>query len=194
MAHPRTQPMLPGWTPLSEPTRQPGAPLGRWLWPSTVLAAFAAVVAYVLGTDPGPGLGNRSLAILVLAVVVLTILTIRRRLGPLAVLCTLAEYLTVGMLAGLLVLAAIPVPADVDQPARAEQDQPGPGGRQAQQQPDRAATLPPVIRQVVGVGRWLAELWHRADQQTRADQPTSTTRGERSDAAPPPDRTGGPPS
>jgi hypothetical protein len=109
MAHPRTQPMLAGWTPLQEPSRRlsPGE-LGSWLWPATVLAAFAAVAAYVAGTSLGPGISPRGLVTLALAVIVLAVLTVRRRWGPLAVLRTLAEYAVVAALAGLVVLAAAP--------------------------------------------------------------------------------------
>ena len=171
MAHPRTQPMLPGWTPLPEPSRRLSVgELGRWLWPATVLAAFAAVAAYVAATSPGPGISTRGLVTLALAVIVLVVLTVRRRWGPLAVLRTLAEYAVVATLAGLLILAAAPPAA---QPTR-----------ERQTRTEQAATLPPVIRQVVGAwdrlasaaGR-VAELWRRAG--ARADHrspPSSTTR------------------
>src|SRR5215218_10131568 len=109
MAHPRTQPMLSGWAPLQEPSRRLSVgELGRWLWPATVLAAFAAVAAYVAGTSPGPGISTRGLVTLALAAIVLAVLTVRRRWGPAAVARTLVEYATVATLAGLLVLAAIP--------------------------------------------------------------------------------------
>jgi hypothetical protein len=60
MAHPGTQPMLSGWSPLAQPTPPPTIEsLRRWLWPGTVLAAFAALVAYVVQTSPGPGISVR---------------------------------------------------------------------------------------------------------------------------------------
>jgi hypothetical protein len=136
--------MLPGWSPLSEPSRRLNVgELGRWLWPGLVLAAFAAVAAYVAGTDPepGPGLAVRGLVTLALAVIVLAVLTVRRRWGPLAVLRTLAEYAVVAALAGLLVLAAAP-PAE--QPAK-ERRQATPGPLQLPGQPG----LPPAARRGV---------------------------------------------
>jgi hypothetical protein len=165
MAHPHTQPMLPGWSPLSQPTPPPTIEsLRRWLWPGTVLAAFAALAAYVVETSPGPGISTRGLITLALAVTVLAVLTLRRRWGPLAMLRTLAEYAVVAALAGLLVLAAAPPaerPATERRPAETEQ----------------AATLPPVIRQVVGAAGWLHELWQRAGRQAdHRTPPPSTTR------------------
>jgi hypothetical protein len=181
MAHPRTQPMLPGWTSLSEPTPRSGAELGRWLWPSTVLAAFAALVAYVFATSPGPGISTQGLVTLALAVIVLAVLTLRRRWGPLAVLRTLAEYAVVAALAGLLVVAAGPSLAPADRSAR-----------DRRQNTEQASTLPPVVRQVVGAAGWVAELWHQADRENRQRQSPPTTPGERSDAASLPHWTGGP--
>jgi hypothetical protein len=173
MAHPRIQPMLPGWSPLQEPSRRLSlGELGRWLWPATVLAAFAAVAAYVTGTSPGPGISTRGLITLALAVMVLAVLTVRRRWGPLAVLRTLGEYAVVAALAGLLVLAAPPA------------EQPATERRKAGS--EQAATLPPVIGQVVGAARRLgdaaggvAELWRRAGAQTdHRTPPPSTSRPE----------------
>jgi hypothetical protein len=172
MAHPRTQPMLSGWAPLQEPSRRLSVgELGRWLWPATLLAAFAAMTAYVAETSPGPGISTRGLVSLALAVIVLAVLTVRRRWGPLAVLRTLAEYAVVAALAGLLVLATAPTPAA--QPTR-----------ERQTRTEQAATLPPVIRQVVGAwdrvahaAGWVAELWRRAgDQADHRAPPPSTTR------------------
>jgi hypothetical protein len=169
MAHPHTQPMLAGWSPFSQPTPPPTIEsLRRWLWPGTVLAAFAALVAYVVQTSPGPGISVRGLVTLALAVIVLAVLTLRRRWGPLAMARTLAEYAVVAALAGLLVLAAAPSapperPATERRPAATRQ----------------AATLPPVIRQAVGAGRWLHELWQRAGHQADHRTPApSTTRPE----------------
>jgi hypothetical protein len=164
MAHPRTQPMLPGWTPLSEPSRRLSAgELGRWLWSATVLAAFAAVVAYVLASSPGPGVSVRGLVTLALAVIVLAVLTLRRRWGPLAVLRTIAEYAVVAALAGLLVVAGVAAPAE--RPAR-----------ERQAATEQASTLPPGIRQVAGAWDWLAELWRQADAEADHRTPPSSTR------------------
>jgi hypothetical protein len=182
MAHSRTQPMLPGWSPLSEPTPRPGTHLGRWLWSGTILAAFAALVAYMFATSPGPGLSTRGLVILALAAIVLAVLTLRRRWGPLSMLRTLAEYAVVATLAGLLVLAAAAPSGPAERSAR-----------ERRQTTEQASALPPVIRQVVGAAGWLAELWQRAQREAdQRRQSPPNTRGERSDAASPPHRTGGP--
>jgi hypothetical protein len=184
MAHPRTQPILPGWSPLSEPTPRLGTQLSRWLWPSAVLAAFAALVAYVFATSPGRGVSSRGLVTLALAAIALVVLTLRRRWGPLAVLWTLAEYAVVATLAGLLVLNAAAPSAPAERPAR-----------ERRQTTEQGSTLPPVIRQVVGAAGWVAELWQRAERQAdQRQQSPPTTRGERSDAASPPHRAGGPAS
>jgi hypothetical protein len=160
------QPMLPGWTPLQQPTTRlhGGGEVRRWLWPGTVLAAFAAVTVYVVATSPGPGISVRGLVTLALAVIVLTVLTLRRRWGLRAMASTLAEYAVVAALAGLLVLAAPPPTAE--RPA---------GERQPRT--EQASTLPPVIREAVGAWKWLAELWRRANAQAdRRSSPPTTTR------------------
>ena len=121
------EPMLPGWTPIQQPAGRPsGGEVRRWLWPATALAAFAAVAAYVVATSPGPGISTRGLVTLALAVIVLAVLTLRRRWGLRAMASTLAEYAAVAALAGLLVLAAASLgrPADPSRPAG-----PGPSGR-----------------------------------------------------------------
>jgi hypothetical protein len=190
-------PMLPGWGPLADsgPRRSiGGGRIAALVWPSLALAAFAALVAYLLAADPAAGLSLRSLTAVALAVIVLAVLTVRRRGGVLAVLRSMAEYATVALLAVLLVTAAGPPPFDVDQdrPARMSRAAPAEQARGGQDQ-DQAASLPPVIRHAVGAWSWLAGLWEQADRQAsrRESNPTPTTRAERPRAAPLPDRTGG---
>jgi hypothetical protein len=48
-----------GWAPLAASGRRQSRDvylggIGRWLWPAAALGSFAALLAYVLGTDPGP--------------------------------------------------------------------------------------------------------------------------------------------
>jgi hypothetical protein len=156
------EPMLPGWTPLQQPTARPrGGELRRWLWPATALAAYATVAAYVLATSPGPGISNRGLVTLALAVIILAVLTRRRRWGLRAMASTLAEYAAVAALAALLVIAA---PSSADQPTRADRPTPV----------ERAPTLPPVIREAVGAWDWLAELWRRANPDASRTPPRTT--------------------
>jgi hypothetical protein len=63
--------MLPGWTPLQQSNTRPygGGEVRRWLWPGTVLTAFATVTVYVVATSPGPGISVRGLVTLALAVI-----------------------------------------------------------------------------------------------------------------------------
>jgi hypothetical protein len=169
---------MAGWAPLAEPghgRRHRGHSGGRFLalaGASLAAAAMAALLAYLLATDPAPGLSGRSLAVLTLAAVVVSLLLVRaERSGALALFRTLAEYGVVALLV-LLLVPAVPPPVDVDQdrPAAVEQvDQ------------DQAATLPPGIRHVVGAGRWLADLWRQADREAaeRRPAPPSTTRSPR---------------
>jgi hypothetical protein len=167
------EPMLPGWTTLQQPATRPVGELRRWLWPATALAAFATVAAYVLATSPGPGISNRGLVTLALAVIVLTVLTLRRRWGLRAMASTLAEYAVVATMAALLVIAA---PSPANQPTRADRPT----------RNERSATLPPVIREVVGAWDWLAELWRRADPDAGRTLPPSTTRPNGEAMAAPP--------
>jgi hypothetical protein len=160
--------------------------LGRWWWPITAVAGFLVVVGYLLGhDDPGPGLSDRGLLALALAVVLLVVLTVRRAAGPRPLARTLAEYALVALLAGLLATAG----AD-QQPTSRGEDQTG--RRQATEHPaDRhppgeqadagaADRRPGIVRVVTGVWGWLADLWHTASQQTnRHAPPTSTTTPER---------------
>jgi hypothetical protein len=186
MAHRPTMPVhpvLPGWEPLVEPPRrlQPSAVL-RWWWPAAVVTGFLVLVAVVGDRDdPTPGLSSRGLAILTLATVALATLTIRRQAGPWALARALAEYAVVVLLVGLLttptaVLHAERAPATSPRPPAAKQE---------------AASLPPGMSQVVSVGRWLVELWDRADAMT--DPPPTRPKPKRG-ALPAPlsDRPGGP--
>jgi hypothetical protein len=161
-SHPPT--MLPGWGPLVEPPRRlEASAVLRWWWQAAVVTGFVILVAVVGGRDdPAPGLSTRSLAILTLVAVALTTLTIRRQGGPWALARALAEYAVIVLLVGLLVTSAAP-PAD---PAPATSTQP-PAATQ------EAASLPPGISHIVGAGRWLAELWERAQAMT---DPPPTTR------------------
>jgi hypothetical protein len=144
-----TRPSLP---PLEGRRLEGRHRIGR-LWPAVALAALAALLAYLLATDPSPQLTHRSLVILGLAVVVLAVLTIRCTAGPLALVRTLAEYAAVALLAALLVTVngAPPPTSPAARQARAEQ----------------AAVLPPVVREVVGGMGWLVDLWERAGREVR---------------------------
>ena len=187
MAHRPTMPVppvLPGWGPLVEPPRrrlQAGAVL-RWWWPTTVTTGFLVLVAVVGGRDdPDPGLSMRGLAVLTLAAVALAILTIRRQAGPWALARALAEYAVVVLLVGLLTTSSAVPPAER---ALATSTRP-PAATQ------ETASLPPGISQVVGAGRrvagasrWLVELWHRSDPDTRRSPPPSTTRPKPKDGDP----------
>jgi hypothetical protein len=170
MAHPPTTPLLPGWGPLVEPPRRlPVSAVLRWWWPAATVAGFVVLVAVVGGRDdPAPGLSTRGLATLTLAAVALATLTIRRQAGPWAPTRALAEYAVIVVLVGLLVTPAAGAPAE---PTPARSTRP-PAATQ------EAASLPPGISQVVGVGRWLAELWDRAEDLT---DPPPTTQPEPKD-------------
>jgi hypothetical protein len=179
---------FPGWDPLADPGPLPLRPAGslaRWWWPISAVVGFLAVVAYVLGHDPQPGLSNRSWLTVVLAAVVVLLLTIHRatRGGPprAPLARALAEYAVVALLAVLLATAGTG-----QQPAQHSDG--GAGGRQSTERPaDRrppaehaaAATAdrrPGIVRVVTGVGHWLIELWHTAGELAdRSTPPTSST-------------------
>jgi hypothetical protein len=173
-----------GWDlPLNDgplPLRAAGS-LGRWWWPVVAVVGFLVVVGFVLGhDDSGPGLSDRGLLALALAVVVLVVLTVRRAAGPGPLARTLAEYALVALLTLLLTTAAAGHPP----PQRED----GAGRRQATEQADAGAAdrRPGIVRVVAGVWGWLADLWHTASQQTDPHpSPTSTT-PERSARALPP--------
>jgi hypothetical protein len=159
---------MAGWAPLAEPgrgRRRLGHGGGRFLalaGASLAAAAMAALLAYLLATDPAPGLSGWSLAVLTLAAVVVSLLLVRaERSGALALFRTLAEYGIVALLVLLLIPAAAPPPVDVgrDQPAAIERQDP------ARPRADQASQLPPGIRHVVGIWSWLADRWREADER-----------------------------
>jgi hypothetical protein len=153
-----TTPLLPGWGPLVEPPRRlEAAAVLRWWWPAAVVTGFLVLVAVVGDRDdPTPGLSSRGLATLTLATVALATLTIRRQAGPWALARTLAEYTVVVLLVGLL---TTPTGAPHAERAPASSTRP-PVAKQA------AASLPPGMSQLVSAGRWLTELWDRAEAMT----------------------------
>jgi hypothetical protein len=170
MAHRTTAPELPGWAPLAGPpargrrSYRGGRFDGRWLLALAGIAAttalLAALVAYLLVTDPTAGLSTRSLLVLALAAAVVLVLVVRsNRAGARSVLRTLAEYVTVAALAVLLATTASAPPPGGQAPA-VGRDQPA---RIERQHPGQASQLPPGISHVVGAGRWLAERWRQAD-------------------------------
>jgi hypothetical protein len=159
---------MAGWASLADPPRRRGGRRGgRFLaLAGASLAALfmAALLAYLLATDPAPGLAGRSLLALTLAAAAVVVLGVRaERAGALALFRTMAEYGIVALLVLLLVPAAAPPPVDVgrDQPAAIErQDQ-----AQARPRADQASQLPPGIRHVVGIWSWLADRWREADER-----------------------------
>jgi hypothetical protein len=175
----------PGWGPpvVADPLplRAAGS-LGRWLWPSSAVIGFLAVVGYLLGhDDPRPGLSDRGWLALALAAVLVVVLTARRRHGPGPLARTLAEYALVALLAALLATASASQP-----PAQRAED--GPRHRQPTERPadrhqpaehadpDAADRRPGIVRVVTGVRDWLADLWNAANQQAdRSAPPPSTT-------------------
>jgi hypothetical protein len=201
MHHPST--LLPGWGPLVEPPGhrlQSAAALLRWWWPTAVVTSFLILVAVVGDRDhPAPGLSMRGLVILALAAAALTALTVRRRLGPWALARALAEYAVLVLLVGLL---ATPTAASLAEPAPVRSARPPAAQQEAEQRAAKppvvkqsTASLPPGISQVVGAGRravaagrWLLDIWRRADQQP-TPHPES---GGETQPAPSPHRLGGP--
>ena len=203
----RLPPELPGWSPLPE-RRRPRVGRGGWLLPLVagclIALPFVALFAYLFATDPSSGLSPRSWFTFGLAAAVGLVLVVRGyRQGQLPVWRTLTEYVAVAALAALVVTVPGPPPAATDRPAIAvEQPGRGPDRSQSQsrreaqpvehQDQDQAASLPPVLRQVVGAAQWLAGLWQEADRRT-PDQPT-TDRERPAGAAPPPSSPGGMPA
>jgi hypothetical protein len=183
---------FPGWNPLVDrgpvPLRIAGS-VARWWWPTLALAGFGIVTGFVVGHDhPGPGLSNRGLLTVALAVVAMVLLAIHRRNGPGPLARAVAEYTVVALLAGLLTTAGAVVdqqPADHPKPnqAKAKPD------AQAAAGDDRPAVIramttvlragAALVRGVTGAVRWLVNLWRQADQQT-------TRKGEAMPAPPRP--------
>jgi hypothetical protein len=178
---------FPGWDPLTDPGPLPlraTGSLARWWWPISAIVGFLAVVAYVLGHDPQPGLSNRGWLAIALAAVVVVLLTIHRagRGGPprAPLARAVAEYAVVALLAALLAAGA------GQQPTGRAEDRAGRGpsterpadARQPAERADSGAAerRPAIVRLVTGVGHWLAGLWRDATEQAdRRTPPTSTT-------------------
>lgn len=177
---------FPGWDPLPDPGPLPlraAGSVGRWWWPSSATVGFLAVVGYVLGHDPQPGLSNRGWLTVVLATLVVVLLTIHRagRGGPprAPLARALAEYAVVALLAVLLATAG------TGQPAEHAED--GTGHRQSAERPAQrrpsaehadagvADRRPGIVRVVTGAGDWLAGLWRDADQQADRRTPSTST-------------------
>jgi uncharacterized membrane protein YphA (DoxX/SURF4 family) len=152
--------------------------VARWWWPTLTLAGFGTVVGIVLGHDDPttPGLSTRSLATIALAALVVVLLTIHRTAGPGALARAAAEYTVVALLAGLLATGGAVVDQQPTDPTRPSK--PNRANAQAAAGDDQPAVLravttvlragAAVVRAVTGAGRWLVDLWHRADQQATA--------------------------
>lgn len=165
---------MAGWAPLADPPPRRRRGGGRFLaLAGAGLAALvmSALLAYLLATDPAPGLSGASLTALVLAAAVVVALCVRaERSGALALFRTVAEYGVVALLVVLLIPAAAPPPVEVDQgrPAAVERDH---------QDQDQDRQLPPGIRHAVGTWDWLADRWRQASEQaaSREASPEAST-------------------
>jgi hypothetical protein len=165
---------MAGWAPLADPPPRRRRGGGRFLaLAGAGLAALvmSALLAYLLATDPAPGLSGASLTALVLAAAVVVALCVRaERSGALALFRTVAEYGVVALLVVLLIPAAAPPPVEVDQgrPAAVERDH---------QDQDQGRQLPPGIRHAVGTWDWLADCWRQASEQaaSREASPEAST-------------------
>ena len=163
---------MAGWAPLADPPPRRRRGGGRFLaLAGAGLAALvmSALLAYLLATDPAPGLSGASLTALVLAAAVVVVLCVRaERSGALALFRTVAEYGVVALLVVLLIPAAAPPPMEVDQarPAAVERDH-----------QDQYRQLPPGIRHAVGTWDWLADRWRQASEQaaSREASPEAST-------------------
>jgi hypothetical protein len=178
---------FPGWDPLPDPGPLPlraAGSLARWWWPISAFVGFLAVVGYVFGHDPGPGLSNRGWLTVVLAAVVVLLLTAHRAgrgrppRAPLA--RAVAEYAVVALLAALLVSAGGQQPAErLGDGAERRQSTERPGDRRPPAEHADAGVAdrrPGIVRVVTGVSHWLTELWHTAGELAdRSTPPTSTT-------------------
>ena len=165
---------MAGWAPLADPPPRRRRGGGRFLaLAGAGLAALvmSALLAYLLATDPAPGLSGASLTALVLAAAVVVVLCVRaERSGALALFRTVAEYGVVALLVVLLIPAAATPPVEVDQgrPAAVERDH---------QDQDQGRQLPPGIRHAVGTWDWLADRWRQASEQaaSREASPEAST-------------------
>jgi len=156
--------------------------VARWWWPTLAVASFLAVAVYVTGHDPG--LSQRGLLTIALAVLVVVLLTIHRTAGPSRLARAAAEYTAVAVLAALLTLAAAgnqPPAAPTAKgeskhaaTARTEASDNRPGMLRVAAAVIRAITK--AVRAVTGAVSWLADLWRQADAKTdRPSQSPSTT-------------------
>jgi len=169
---------MAGWAPLADPPPRRRRGGGRFLaLAGAGLAALvmSALLAYLLATDPAPGLSGASLTALVLAAAVVVVLCVRaERSGALALFRTVAEYGVVALLVVLLIPAAAPPPVEVDQgrPAAVERDH-----QDQDQDQDQGRQLPPGIRHAVGTWDWLADRWRQASEQaaSREASPEAST-------------------
>jgi hypothetical protein len=191
---------FPGWDPLPDPSPLPfqaAGSLRRWLWPTSAVVGFLAVVGYVLGHDDHrPGLSDRGWLTLALAAVVVLLLTVHRTgcgrppRWPLA--RALSEYAVVALLAVLLATAGGQQPTERAQDRAGRQpaterpaDRPPPAER-ADATADRR---PGIVRLVTGAWGWLADLWRAAGElaDRRSSPPSTTTPRPRARALPAPD-------
>jgi hypothetical protein len=179
--------------PLDRPAIRPAGVVGdwlaRWWWPAVTLGGFLALVGYVAGRDPAAGLSDRALLALAAGLVVLVILTRRRRrYGARELARTLAEYAVVAALVGALV--TLQPATSARSPAR----QPGrhvdgstlveaPRGRaptrreRARPEPAQREQAPTLLDRAADVAGWVGDLWRQATEQaSRSDAPTPSDR------------------
>jgi hypothetical protein len=160
------EPTLPGWAPLVDHGPRPLQTVrsaGRWLWFTLATGGFLAVTGFVVAhDDPTPGLSVRGLLTVALAALVVALLTIHRRNGPRPLARAMTEYAVVFLLATLVATIGL-----VDQaPTPGEQ-----ASAAVDHRPALIKTVADTWNRLVGAWDWLAELWHRAGQQT-ATEPT----------------------
>jgi energy-coupling factor transporter transmembrane protein EcfT len=182
---------FPGWAPLVDPGSRPlqvARSVGRWLWPTTAISGFLAVVASTFAhDDPAPGLSHRGLFTIALAALVVVLLTVHRRYGPRSLARAIAEYTVVALLAGLLAADAgvDQPPANHATPATADQAKTKPAATpktEAAAGDDRPAVIQAaakVFRAITGAVGWLVDLWRQADRTT------APTKGAARAASPP---------
>jgi hypothetical protein len=171
----RTDPIAPGWgMGMLHPVMQrPGRLVDRtrWLWLVPLVGSFLAVIGWVAGHDPGPGLAltNRGWLTIVAAAVVLLLITVHRGDGFGHLLRMLAEYAVVFALAVLVTIAASTAqsPAEIQARAQAQAQ-----ARAAEAQARAAGACPSVVH----VRAWLSCLWHQAGEAAKTT-PSTTTPG-----------------